>query len=290
MNYSMKTTNKSFISMWRYLQRMYVEDNLFMLQTNDPQLVDFSIDKYKSMDKDDPSFKVYRDKVIQEAKDNIWFYFRELAVIPDANSITGYKRFELTPQTMMMIYLYANGQSFINTNPDNELCLLYLWNRTRSFYNTDIVMVNDNEVALQRSNTIKKCIAAMPLQIHFGSTQIISDNIDHFVPCNTEAFQNFYLKNTHNTFSAYAGDTASKYLDNNPWVDDHASTFIIEDSLPLLAYPHILELQGGCFYLNSIHTDATTDKIILDKFLKMLYPIADPSIYDSRNLEPMYLI
>ena len=120
MYYSLKTSNKSFIDMWRYLQRSNIENNLFMLQTHDKNLIDFSIEKYQSMDKDEPEFLEYRARIVNEVRENIWFYFRELVMVPDETSITGYKHFELSPESMMMIYLYTNHKSFINLNNDNE--------------------------------------------------------------------------------------------------------------------------------------------------------------------------
>ena len=293
MNYSMKTTNKSFINMWRYLQRNYVENNLFMLQTNSPDLVDFSIEKYRSFDKDDPMFQIYRSKVIQEAKENIWFYFRELAVMPDETSITGYKRFELTPESMMMIYLYDKNKSFINMTADNTFYLHYLWNRTSSLYNNDLVMVNDIDTATAISTNIKKVIANMPIQVPFGSTQVISDNIDHFIVCDLRSFREFYLHQKYKSFDMYVFDKSEKYLTNIPWVDRPVPIFILENDLSLLAYSHILELNHGeVFYFNNISNPDSMDKIILDKFLKMIYPKADTSIYDTNdiNLSSLYLI
>lgn len=293
MNYSMKTTNKSFINMWRYLQRYYVENNLFMLQTNSPDLVDFSIEKYMSFDRDDPSFPVYRSKVIQEAKENIWFYFRELAVMPDETSITGYKQFELTPESMMMIYLYEKNKSFINTTTDNEFCLHYLWNRTTSIYNNDLVMVNDIDTAMDISKQIKKVVANMPIQVPFGSTQVMSDDVNHFIVCDLKSFQDFYLHQKYKSFDLYVFDKSEKYLTDNPWVNKLVPIFILEDNLSLLAYSHILELNHGeVFYFNTIGNNNSTDKIILDKFLKMMYPKADTSIYDTSeiNLKSLYII
>lgn len=279
--------------MWRYLQRHYVENNLFMLQTNSPDLVDFSIEKYRSFDKDDPTFPIYRSKVIQEAKENIWFYFRELAVMPDPTSITGYKQFELTPESMMMIYLYDKNKSFINMNTYNTFDLHYLWNRTHSLYNNDLVMVNNIDNAINISNQIRKVIANMPIQVPFGSTQVMSDDINHFIVCNMKSFQEFYLHQKYKSFDMRVFEESEKYLTSNPWVNRPVPIFILENDLPLLAYSHILELNHGeVFYLNTIANNNSTDKIILDKFLKMMYPKADTSIYDTNelNLSSLYLI
>ena len=162
MNYSMKTTNKSFINMWRYLQRNNVENNLFMLETKRKDLIDFSIEKYMSMDRDHPSFLIHRSKVIEEAKENIWFYFRELVMVPDETSITGYKHFELTPEFMMMIYLYDKQKSFINLNTDNDQCLHFLWNIHQSLHESDMVLVNNYDKTIEISKNVKKLYSATP--------------------------------------------------------------------------------------------------------------------------------
>ena len=191
MYYSLKTTNKSFVDMWRYLQRENVENNLFMLQTHDKDLVDFSIEKYKNMDREDPNFLVYRSKIIEESKNNIWFYFRELVVVPDENG--GYKHFELNPTSMMMIYLYEKEKSFINTDLINSsLTLHFLWNYHRSLYNTDIVLVNKLESVDKISSDIKRHIAHMECQVPLGSSQIMSDDRYRYVISDFNSFKNYY--------------------------------------------------------------------------------------------------
>ena len=39
--YNTKTKNTSFINMWRYLQEINVENNIFMLELKDESLIDF---------------------------------------------------------------------------------------------------------------------------------------------------------------------------------------------------------------------------------------------------------
>lgn len=294
MNYSIKTTNKSFINMWRYLQRNYVENNLFMLQTISNDLIDFSIEKYRSMNRDDPTFLIYRSKVIEEAKNNIWFYFRELVMIPDETSLSGYKHFELTPESMAMIYLYDKMKSFIIINPDDNLCLNFIWNLHKSKMNTDLVLINNIDKINEISNDIKKHIAHMECHVPFGSTQIMSDSDQHLVSCNLKSFTDLYLKNNSIDFQSYIHEIYNNYFQKNPWADGFYSLFILEKDMPLITYSYVINLINSGFqiYLNGIENKDSIDKIILDNFLNSSFPKIDTSIYDKEDLSLncLYLI
>lgn len=241
MYYSMKTTNKSFINMWRYLQRENVENNLFMLQTHSKDLVDFSIDKYKNMDREDPNFLIYRSKIIEEAKNNIWFYFRELVVVPDENG--GYKPFELNPSSLMMIYLYEKGISFINTDLDNgSLTLQFLWNYHRSLYNTDIVLVNKLESVEKISNDIKRHIANMECQVPLGSYQLMSDNRYRYVISDFNSFKYYYSKKDDDEKLFYIETLRSfikERLINNLGTESTYRIFILETDMCNLPYAQL---------------------------------------------------
>jgi hypothetical protein len=291
----MKTTNKSFINMWRFLQRNNIENNLFMLETKRKELVDFSIEKYQSMDKEDPYFKIYKSLLIEEIKENIWFYFRELVVIPDDNSIIGYKHFELTPDNMMMIYLYDKQKSFVNFNTENELCLYFLWNRYVSIINNDIVLVNDNDVVSEISNTIRKHIASMECQIPIGSNQIISDHVNRYITCDMKSFKNYYLKDKNYDLIKDINKIYNKFAQRNHWDKNNINVFILENNMPIITYSYLIRYLNKDkykFYLNGITEENSIDRELLKNFLTGYFATATTSIYDFNkdNLENFYVI
>ena len=121
MYYAKNTTNQSFIDMWRYLQRSNVTNNIFMLETNHKELVNFSWEWYKSLDQSSPEYATYRELINDECENNIWFYFREIVMGQDYESPTTQysKHFTLTPRKMLMIYLF-NKVSYIALNLTRE--------------------------------------------------------------------------------------------------------------------------------------------------------------------------
>ena len=293
MYYSMKTTNKSFINMWRYLQRENIENNLFMLQTHDKDLVDFSIEKYKSMDREDPNFLIYKYKIIEEAKSNIWFYFRELLVMPDENG--GYKPFELNPCSMMMIYLYTKGKSFINTDLiHSSLTLQFLWNYHKSLYNTDIVLVNNLDSIDKISNDIKKHIAHMECQVPLGSSQIISDNRYHYIMSNLDSFNNYYNKKDSED-ELYFIKTIRSYIKerliNNFGVESLSyRIFILESDMSIIPYAQLDTITDLRLCLNAMDTSITGSNILYESF--KYNNLANSKIYDIKDdiLDRFYVI
>ena len=296
MYYSTKTDNKSFINMWRYLQRNNIENNLFMLQTIRKELVDFTIDKYNSMDKESPSFLTLKSNVIDEVKENIWFYFRELVMVPDDSSVTGYKHFELTPKSMMMIYLYQKNKSFININTDDEICLYFLWNYHKSLYNKDLVLTNSLTKNEEISLDIKKHISHMSCQVPLGSTQAISDGIDHSILCTLPAFMNFYFnKECGCIFIDEINKKVNMNIVKNNWVENNCGIFILEKDIPIIAYSYIISLINDNryrLYLNGIENKNSMDKYILDNFLCAYFTFAESELYDmdKSDLNCLYLI
>lgn len=111
-----KTNNKSFIKMWRHLQDCNVENNSFMLDLKDESLKNFKLEDLFIDDKDERNELI--DRVINECKNNIWFFFREIVQI--GNPIGLYSgltdetnvSFILNPINCAMIYLYDKKKSF----------------------------------------------------------------------------------------------------------------------------------------------------------------------------------
>lgn len=297
MYYSLKTKNKSFINMWRYLQRHNIENNLFMLETKHKELVDFSIEKYYEYlnEPDRVNYERYKSLIIEEVKQNIWFYFRELAVVPDEDSFTGYKQFELTPENMLMIYLYDNNKSFINFKPENDACLQLLWNRHVSLINNDIVLVNNNDAITEISDNVRKCIANMEVQVPIGSNQVISDHTNRYITCGNESiFKKYYFKSMQHDLIKSIDNIYSTFAQGNPWVKNDKTIFILENDMTIITYSCIIKYFNNDnykFYLNGIHNDSI-DSILLKSFITGYYTQVNYNIYDIKkdNMENVYII
>lgn len=112
------TTNTSFINMWRYLQDRNIENNSFMLELHDESLKNFKLEDLEIEDKT----KRYTllEKVKNECKNNIWFFFREIVRIPNPVAIgsgqphIGQVQYILNPFEMAMIYSYDKQINFLS--------------------------------------------------------------------------------------------------------------------------------------------------------------------------------
>jgi len=265
-----------------------------MLQTIRKELVDFSIEKFMSMDREDPSYAVYKSTIIEEAKENIWFYFRELLVVPDNESVTGYSHFKLTPESMMMIYLYNNKKSFINRNSNDELCLHFLWNLHRSLYCSDIVLMNSSGDIGDISDSIKKHIAHMECQVPYGSTQAISDNSTHSVGCGMDFIANYGITQATKILNAAIDSIYENCIKRNAWTENNPVLFILEHNMPALSYSYILNATQNKYrmYFNGMNNSLKTGSIILYNMLSYQYEVASLSLYDKNVnvLDELYLI
>lgn len=136
MGYDLNTKNKSFIKMREYLQDNNIENNLFMLETKDNDLIGIDIyDKLIHLEGEDRY--LFLRKVLDECKENIWFYFREIVHIPNilayTNDTATYENggmFILNQYFMDIIYTYSKGvdvyfQSSYYTCSEIILLLLY---------------------------------------------------------------------------------------------------------------------------------------------------------------------
>ena len=109
------TSNISFKNFQYALQDAEIENCFFMNQTFDEKLVD--VDVYKTIEalRNNTTEKgLFIDRVRRECEKNIWYYFREVARIPDEvhmsiNDDTNLARYPLTEGMAKLIYLYDNG-------------------------------------------------------------------------------------------------------------------------------------------------------------------------------------
>jgi hypothetical protein len=101
------TKNESFISMWRYLQNLEVDNSYFMLELKNEKLL--AVDNV---------YDQIRNEIFDEMIENPWYLFRELlrfqSQISKYWSISSFneERFCLTPIATAMIFLYIHKLNF----------------------------------------------------------------------------------------------------------------------------------------------------------------------------------
>jgi hypothetical protein len=161
-----KTKNKSFINMWRYMQNLQLYNNDFMLRLDDEELVDIDLSSilYDDEVHDFPDERTtgrdyYYKKICNEIYNNIWFYFREIAINPSLEirllSKIGYKvdhmyeanQFILTPMRALILYLIDSELDYVIYGGmfDNSFGRhLLLYNIIRSYINNVAIDTNPN--------------------------------------------------------------------------------------------------------------------------------------------------
>lgn len=92
--YEMETKNESFKRMYLYLKSIGIKNNKFMLMIYDKDLI--GVDPY------DKNLTVeMKEKIREECKNNIWYFFRNVCRIPKCES------FELNKHNCAQIFLYS---------------------------------------------------------------------------------------------------------------------------------------------------------------------------------------
>jgi hypothetical protein len=101
--YKENTENTSFLEMSKLLKIMGVENNMFMLYQKDETLQDpfgYDLTTYET------------DKIIEESKNNIWYFLREVIRIPYGTAFLS--KFILNPSNMAMIYFLEKKVNIYN--------------------------------------------------------------------------------------------------------------------------------------------------------------------------------
>lgn len=277
MKYDRKTENKSFIDMWHHLQRYNIENNIFMLGTRDSMLLEFSMDKWNSFPRvTDSDYKViesFKYRLIDEIRENIWFYFREIVFVPDKEDPGKFKHFNLTPQTMMMIYLYINNSSYITTEINDNILITqyFLWAYNRHFKNNDMIITNN----VNNINTIVKDIDCMILNsktpIAIGLNEMISTNFRRCIFINDKSFTDKF--NLH----SFVDKEYNKQVSINTWMNKSKTLFTLNTE-SVNIYDEIIKLNNK--YKLYLLENRDIDNI--DK--------AGVLIYDKNKLKDIYLI
>ena len=137
--------------MRQYLQDNNIENNLFMLETKNKDLIGIDIiEKLNTLEGEE--LKKFRIDITEECKNNIWFYFREVLRLAKPLGFTmddiKYENsipFTLNPYFMAIIYAYEKGLNFFAQAPNGTegsfiLTCLYIYDRLilRSSITSDV--------------------------------------------------------------------------------------------------------------------------------------------------------
>lgn len=96
------TTNQSFLDIHNYLKSKGIQNNDFFLALYDSSLSD--------IDPRDPNLSDdIKSKIIEECKNNIWYFLREIVLIPKHDGSEENVRFKLNKLNLALIYLYLNN-------------------------------------------------------------------------------------------------------------------------------------------------------------------------------------
>jgi hypothetical protein len=130
--YNENTANDSFLKMSRILKIMGIKNNMFMLEQKDETIPD-NPHEY-GLDKAD------QDKIIEECKNNIWYFLREVVRIPSNFGGGSPSRFILNPANMAMIYFLEKGVNIYSlgtrqaSNKTFTTLLYLIWNLLKGKY------------------------------------------------------------------------------------------------------------------------------------------------------------
>lgn len=105
--YTTQTKNKSFIKMWRQLQKMEVDNAEEILYLKNENLCD--TDVFNILLENDTSIPNIREMIIKECKENIWFFFREVVKLPIIATSDECTRFIITKESYILIKNYIKG-------------------------------------------------------------------------------------------------------------------------------------------------------------------------------------
>lgn len=198
MFYSKKTTNKSFIGLWRELQRCNVENNIFPLQTNEKALNTYNLEEmiYIINDKDKKLSADVFKVITKECVENVWFYFREILYLKDQLSDCDSDEpihFEITKRICYMLYLYSKNKSFIiiNPNKDEEIALKLLWNYHRSIITDDLVLIKERESETGLFKELANLTSYMPIKMLMGGSQVLTSGNGHTTLINDDTYKEF---------------------------------------------------------------------------------------------------
>ena len=277
--------------MWHELQDRGIRNNIFMLGTIDPDLKDFDVEKFNNMDREDPSFARYRQKISDEANANIWFYFREIAqeeVQHDGGTI-GFQPFELTPERLMMLYLYQKVSFIYNGSQSKYSDLGYLFNYHTAIYGNEMILTNQSErLRGEFLPYFDRMICNNSIPFMLGSNQCIGYTPKHIFPI-TQSVMN--RSNMEKFITDELTFRMKKYEIKNLLVNPNTSFFGIY--MNKLTGDLLKMIQNFVMERNAkLYIDDTYNPYWINMHTNIKILKADMSIYDNPNLddEAVYFI
>ena len=207
MIYNTKTKNKSFIVTWRYFQDHDVDDPIFMLRLNNKELESFNLDDFKD-DDDVERRNIVLQAVIEECKNNVWFFFREVVRIGSSfSNVLGFHDFDsmyiLTPDCAALIRAYEKNTSIILEHTDGNDDLYTLTMNLLMLYHNYFIESSWNRIEYGDESTIKNNLSNLknPSSIE----GLINSNYKFFTSINSNSIN----KKFEDYFSH--GQNISKY-------------------------------------------------------------------------------
>nr|DAX37449.1 MAG TPA: large terminase [Caudoviricetes sp.] len=129
-----RTKNKSFIKLWRELQRNEIDGAEEILYTKNNELD--GIDIFDIYDGGNTDIQNFNAKLIEECKQNIWFFFREVVKVPIIETSDEYTKYIINVPSYILIKNFIKGiptilvkEDFMpNSGIKTTLLLLTLYN------------------------------------------------------------------------------------------------------------------------------------------------------------------
>lgn len=299
MYYAKNTTNKSFLDMWHLLQRKKVKNNIFMLRVFDHALIDFSPKMYIEMDHDSDEFQLLQIRIRNECAKNIWFYFREIAMLPtfDDNGELIYKPFRLTEESMNMIYLYDAGASFISHDATSYIKDVYrlLWHRHHVFNSDDFqVTLKGMGKIRDEISKVEKLVSHTTVPYAYGRGTAISISYNR---CVTNSIENIKFRLAGGTKNPLEDDilaTYKKTIAVNDRNTQSISLFDLGFSNSALLYTLLFHMKSPDinwnFYFVNFGSNIGDDGYILNQWALDSIPKFSPEVYDEKELNKFYFI
>lgn len=213
------TKNESFIRLWRNLQDRGVDDSTFIFQLNNDALREYHPDMFSQID-DKEILKRVTLKVMEECRDNIWFFFREALnynIIDPFSEQSHHIPYYINYISMCMIYMYNLGLSFaIPAYKNHSYNILPDLN---VFHTISTLRIYD----MMKNGSISDAVVLTNDSNHNIHTAIINDSISRIVYMNPR-FVDFnkishYAKYNHYTMASL--DALSINLTNNGLLHIH---------------------------------------------------------------------
>ena len=290
MFYSKKTTNISFINLWRTLQRLNVANNIFPLQTIEKPFNNYDVEYINNIirGKDKKLSETVFKELTKECVENIWFYFREILFLEDLEY--GGKdpvHFDITLRICYMLYLYSKKKSFFILNPsvDELIALKLLWNYHRSIITDDLVILKGCEYEEPLFKEAAQLTAFMPVKLLIGGAQALVPGRGHIILINDDVYKEF-------PSNKFVTDDIDRKISNIKKIDTAYPTFFSFDDY-YKVYAYILEKRNAVrFYLTLNDVLKTKEGQIFYYTSKAFIPQVTEKIFDTPDgaLQDIYFI